>query len=130
MNQSAAAAPPLSEIFLSFLRIGLTSFGGPAIVPYMRALAVERRRWVDPEGFDRANAIAQVVPGAISVQVAAYVGLRLRGLPPVPADMLSLRSWWSRHLYHRRTALSVPLVSAYRGVRGAVRAIRGRRSGG
>lgn len=61
---------------------------------------------------------------------AARLYLRLRGLPPVPADMLSLRSWWSRHLYHRRTALSVPLVSAYRGVRGAVRAIRGRRSGG
>ena len=80
MANTTHPLPTCSELFLSFLRLGATAFGGPAIVPHIRALAVDRKVWVDEQTFDSGNAMAQVVPGAISVQVAAYVGLQVRGL--------------------------------------------------
>ncbi len=49
-------------------------------MPHMRAMAVERKGWVDEQTFDSGNALAQVLPGAISVQIAAYIGLQIRGL--------------------------------------------------
>ncbi len=49
-------------------------------MPHIRMMAVEKKCWLDAETFDRGTALAQVVPGAISVQVAAFVGLQLRGL--------------------------------------------------
>src|SRR5512137_994920 len=80
MMQPAQKQPSFGEIFRSFLRLGATAFGGPAIVPHIRVMAVEKKCWIDAETFDRGNALAQVVPGAISVQVAAFVGLQMRGL--------------------------------------------------
>jgi chromate transporter len=80
MMQHANNPAALSEIFLSFLRLGATAFGGPAIVPQMRVMAVELKGWVDEQTFDRGTALAQMLPGAISVQVATYIGLQLRGL--------------------------------------------------
>jgi chromate transporter len=79
MMQNPRNTASLSDVFLSFLRLGATAFGGPAIVPHIRVMAVERKGWIDAETFDRGNALAQVVPGAISVQVAAFVGLQIRG---------------------------------------------------
>lgn len=80
MEKHPNSSAPLSDIFLSFLRLGATAFGGPAIVPQMRAMAVKRNGWVDEQTFDSGNAMAQLLPGAISVQVAAYIGLQIRGL--------------------------------------------------
>jgi chromate transporter len=80
MKPNSNSTASLSDIFFSFLRLGATAFGGPAIVPHIRAMAVEQKGWVDEQTFDNGNAMAQVVPGAISVQVAAYTGLQIRGL--------------------------------------------------
>jgi len=80
MVQRPNSTASLSDIFLSFLRLGATAFGGPAIVPHIRTMIVDRKGWVDGHTFDSGNALAQVVPGAISVQVAAFVGLQVRGL--------------------------------------------------
>lgn len=78
---TASSQPPTCrELFLSFLKLGAVSFGGPAIVAYMRRLVVERRGWLDSSVFDQGAALCQVVPGAISVQMAFYVGMRLRGV--------------------------------------------------
>lgn len=74
----------LVTIFLSFLRLGLTAFGGPAMVAYVRALSVEKNRWLDEETFTRGLTLCQILPGAIVVNLAAYVGLIVRG----PAGML------------------------------------------
>jgi chromate transporter len=81
MEQQPNSTTSISDIFLSFLRLGATAFGGPAIVPHMRELVVERKGWVDGGTFDNGAAMAQVLPGAISVQTAAYIGLHLRGIP-------------------------------------------------
>jgi chromate transporter len=72
-------APSLTRIFLAFIRLGLTAFGGPAMVPYIRAMAVERKRWIDESSFSLGMSLTQLLPGATAMQMAAYVGLRVRG---------------------------------------------------
>lgn len=73
--------PRLAELFWGLLRIGCTAFGGPAMVPYIRALAVDRRGWLDEAEFRTGVGLAQLVPGATAMQVAAWVGLSVRGVP-------------------------------------------------
>jgi len=72
--------PTLPVLFASFLRLGCASFGGPGTVAYIRRLAVVQRRWINEDDFRLGTALCQAVPGATSMQAAAYVGLRTRGL--------------------------------------------------
>jgi len=72
--------PTLPALFASFLRLGCVSFGGPGTVAYIRRLAVVQRRWMSDDDFRLGTALCQAVPGATSMQAAAYVGLRTRGL--------------------------------------------------
>ncbi len=72
--------PSLFLLFTSFLRLGVTSFGGPAMIAYIRRMAVEQRKWLDDATFRAGVALCQAVPGATAMQVAAYVGLRTRGV--------------------------------------------------
>ena len=74
------AGPSLTRLFLAFLRLGATAFGGPAMVAHIKALAVEQRRWLDAGDFANGVALCQTVPGATAMQTAAYVGLRVRGI--------------------------------------------------
>jgi chromate transporter len=71
---------PLYPLFLAFLRLGLTAFGGPAMVAYIRDLAVRKKHWLSPESFADGVALCQSIPGATAMQTAAYVGLRVRGI--------------------------------------------------
>lgn len=73
--------PSLLRLFASFLRLGATAFGGPAMVAYIRKMAVERHQWLDEATFQDGVALCQTIPGATAMQTAAYVGLRSRGLP-------------------------------------------------
>jgi chromate transporter len=73
-------APQLHQIFLAFLRLGSVSFGGPAMVAYIKQLAVGRKKWLSKDEFQQGVALCQAVPGATAMQCAAYVGLRTRGL--------------------------------------------------
>ncbi len=70
----------LTEIFISFIKLGLTAFGGPAMVAYIKELAVDKKKWLDKENFQQGVALAQAIPGATAMQVAAYVGLKTRGI--------------------------------------------------
>src|SRR5438445_830924 len=70
----------LGGIFLSFLEIGLTGFGGGlAVIAQIRALAVYKRRWFTDHEFAEAFALAQSLPGTNAGNVVTYIGLRLRG---------------------------------------------------
>ena len=75
---SAERVPP-SALFLAFLRLGLTAFGGPAMVAYIRDLAVKKKRWLSKEIFEDGVPLCQSIPGATAMQAAAYVGLRAGG---------------------------------------------------
>lgn len=72
--------PSLWKIFWAFLRLGLTAFGGPAMVSYIGEMAVSKKQWLPRQSFKEGVAIAQTIPGATAMQVAAYVGLRIRGV--------------------------------------------------
>src|SRR6516162_6182179 len=70
------------EVFRVFLRLGLTSFGGPvAHLGYFRAEFVERRRWLDEPAFADIVALCQFLPGPASSQVGISLGILRAGLP-------------------------------------------------
>lgn len=67
------------EVFRAFLKLGLTSFGGPiAHLGYFRDELVVRRRWIDEAGYADLVALCQFLPGPASSQVGFSLGL-LRG---------------------------------------------------
>ena len=73
-------SPEPAKLFGSFLRLGITAFGGPAMIPYVRRMAVEKQQWIDGESFQAGVALCQTIPGATVMQMAAYIGLRARGV--------------------------------------------------
>lgn len=71
----------LLALWLIFLRLGLTSFGGPvAHLAYFRAAFVTRRRWLDERSYLDLVALCQFLPGPASSQVGFAIGLSRRGL--------------------------------------------------
>jgi chromate transporter len=65
---------------LAFLKLGLTSFGGPiAHLGYFRAEFVERRRWLDDKSYSDLVALCQFLPGPASSQVGIALGLGRAG---------------------------------------------------
>jgi chromate transporter len=65
-----------------FVRLGLTSFGGPvAHLGYFRAELVERRRWLDEAAYADLVALCQFLPGPASSQVGIGAGLLRAGVP-------------------------------------------------
>lgn len=68
------------EVFLIFLRLGLTSFGGPvAHLAYFREAFVERRRWLSEKAYADVVALCQFLPGPASSQVGMALGLQRAG---------------------------------------------------
>src|ERR1700740_1491315 len=78
-----AAAPitaqaSIAQIFLEFLIIGATSFGG--VVPYLRGSLVTKRHWIDDKEFVEMLSISQSLPGLNATNMAILVGEKLRGV--------------------------------------------------
>jgi chromate transporter len=64
------------SVFLIFLRLGLTSFGGPvAHLGYFRDEFVRKRQWLDETGYADIVALCQFLPGPASSQVAVTIGM-------------------------------------------------------
>jgi chromate transporter len=68
------------RLFLAFLKLGATAFGGPAMVPYIGKMAVDQKRWLNNQTFRDGVALCQTIPGATAMQMSAYVGFRARGV--------------------------------------------------
>jgi chromate transporter len=67
-------------VFLAFLRLGTTSFGGPiAHIGYFREEFVARRKWVDETTYAHIVALCQFLPGPASSQVGIVLGLTRAG---------------------------------------------------
>ncbi len=74
------AVTPL-DVFLAFLKQGLTAFGGPtAHLGFFRKEFVERRGWLSDAAFAELMAICHFLPGPASSQVGMAIGLRQAGL--------------------------------------------------
>jgi chromate transporter len=66
------------QIFLEFLLIGATSFGG-GVVAYLRSGLVTKRGWLEDKEFVELLSISQTLPGLNATNMAVLVGDRLRG---------------------------------------------------
>ncbi|MFM7321890.1 MAG: chromate efflux transporter [Armatimonadota bacterium] len=82
----AAAAPrgwrAFPGIFIVFLRLGLTAFGGPvAHLAYFHAELVRRRKWLAEAAYADLVALCQFLPGPASSQVGMAIGLVRGGYP-------------------------------------------------
>ncbi|HRI90283.1 MAG TPA: chromate efflux transporter [Accumulibacter sp.] len=79
-NSAAAQETSAWPIFLIFLRLGLTSFGGPvAHLGYFREEFVNRRRWLSDRAYADLVALCQFLPGPASSQVGIALGLSRGG---------------------------------------------------
>jgi len=80
-DERRTARGSVPEVFLAFLKLGLTSFGGPiAHLGYFRDELVLRRKWIDEKAYADLVALCQFLPGPASSQVGFALGL-LRGGP-------------------------------------------------
>jgi chromate transporter len=92
------------ELFGTFLRLGLTSFGGPiAHYAYFRRTFVEERKWLDESTYARIVAFCSVLPGPTSSQVGMLVGFT-RGGP-----LGALLAWLG---FTAPSAIAMTLVAA------------------
>jgi chromate transporter len=81
IETGATRRRPLLEVLLVFLRLGLTSFGGPvAHLGYFRAEFVERRKWLDEVAYVDIVALCQFLPGPASSQLGITLGTLRAGL--------------------------------------------------
>ena|SRR5665213_749181 len=100
------------EVFRVFLKLGISSFGGPvAHLGYLRQELVTRREWIDEAGYADLVALCQFLPGPASSQVGVALGL-LRAGP------LGALAAWTAFSSPRQYCLScLPSVrTPYRGL--------------
>lgn len=76
----APAPVTLSALFAVFAKLGMTSFGG-GLSGWMHREVVRRRGWMTEDQFVAGVALTQVMPGPNAVNLALFIGQRLRGGP-------------------------------------------------
>lgn len=90
-DAATATTPKVSinDIFLAFLLIGATSFGGGAVA-YLRSSLVTKHQWFDDKSFLELFSISQSLPGLNTTNMAILAGDRLRGWPGALAAVLGI----------------------------------------
>jgi chromate transporter len=78
--QQKPELPTARELFVVFARIGLTSFGG-GLSGWLLREFVQRRHWMSEEEFLSGLSLAQAFPGVNVVNMAIWIGYRMRGTP-------------------------------------------------
>ena len=80
MSDDAGTSTRALEVLRAFLKLGLTSFGGPvAHIGYFREEFVVRRRWLDDAAFSDLLGLCQFLPGPASSQLGFSIGLMRAG---------------------------------------------------
>ena len=69
----------MRDILTSFLKIGLTAYGGPAILGVMQAEFQERRQWLTKPQFVEGLAFVNMLPGATATQLGIFLGYHRAG---------------------------------------------------
>lgn len=73
--------PILLDLFITFFRIGLFSFGGGyAMLPLIQSEVVTKHGWLTAESFINIVGISQATPGPIAINSATYVGYKTAGI--------------------------------------------------
>jgi chromate transporter len=74
---SARPHPTVAALFLTYLKIGLSGFGG--VNAWARRVLVEERRWLTEQEYAEVLGLGQVLPGPNALNVAIQLGDRFRG---------------------------------------------------
>jgi chromate transporter len=80
--------PTTGALFLGFLQLGLTGFGG--VLPLARRMLVDDRRWLTEAEFTELLGLAQFLPGGNIINMSVAVGLHFRGIAGAFAALLGL----------------------------------------
>ena len=73
---------PYLDLFLTFARIGVCTFGGGyAMLPLLQREIVDKRGWATEDELMDYYAIGQCTPGVIAVNTSTFIGYRQRGVP-------------------------------------------------
>jgi chromate transporter len=80
MKPPQSTAPPVKELFFTFLRIGNLTFGGgiPTILAYQQEF-VQKRRWLTPEQYLFSFGLARITPGTVLLAFCAAIGWQMLG---------------------------------------------------
>src|SRR3989441_2747491 len=73
-TEHAGFARNWKDIASAFLRLGATSYGGPAILGIMQAELQEKRQWVSRERFVEGLSLVNMLPGATATQLGIFLG--------------------------------------------------------
>lgn len=73
-SHQSSAVRTYREIASTFLKIGATAYGGPAIMGVMQAELQERRQWVSKERFMEGLSLVNMLPGAAATQLGIFLG--------------------------------------------------------
>lgn len=80
MGQNSNNSKILLELFLTFFKIGLFTFGGGyAMIPLIERELVDKKKWVEAKDIVDVFALSQTIPGAIAVNSSAFVGHKIAG---------------------------------------------------
>ena len=79
------------QLFITFFKIGLFTFGGGyAMIPFIEREVIERRGWIAKGEFLELLTIAQSAPGPIALNTAVFVGYKVRGYLGAVASILGV----------------------------------------
>lgn len=103
-------SPTLARLFLTWVRIGATSYGGGAVVQYLiQENFIHKHRWLSAEEYARILAMCQITPGLTLIAITITIGKRLGGGRGVIASLAGL--------ILPSTAITVAMTAVYAGVR-------------
>ena len=73
--------PMLSQLFFSFMKVGLFTFGGGyAMISVITDTCVEKKRWLTQDEMMDLTVVAESTPGPIAINCATYVGYKMAGM--------------------------------------------------
>lgn len=83
--------PILLDLFLSFAKIGLFTFGGGyAMIALIEDVCVDKKRWITHDDMMNVTVIAESTPGPIAINCATYVGYQQHGLSGAAAATIGI----------------------------------------
>ncbi len=81
----------LTQLFLTFLKIGAFTFGGGyAMIALLENEFIEKKKWIDREEFLNMVAVAESTPGPVAVNSATYLGYRVGGVAGAALSTLAV----------------------------------------
>ena len=113
----------IADLFLTFARVGMFTFGGGyAMISMIEDICVERKKWITHDEMMQMTVIAESTPGPIAINCATFVGYKHAGIPGsiVATAAMVLPSFVIIYLISSvlDSFLTIPLIaSAFRGIK-------------